>query len=295
MRKPRPSDVLLLCLLAAMWGASFPAVKVAVAYLSTTAMVALRLIVGMTVMGTLAFFLGHRPRLDRATWINYVVVAAIGNLLPFLLIAHGQRQIDAGLGAILMATMPLATIVLAHLFTRDEKLTLRGVAGVLIGLVGILVLVGVDALKGLGADVLAQLCMAGAAMCYALHTILARRMSGSSSFTNAGCVLVLAAGMGVALMLATEGPPPALPLNAALAILFLGVFANGLAYLIYFRLTGTVGAGFTAMTNYLVPVMGVMWSALILGEVPSLRAIFALVLILGGVSVAHLRLGPKKS
>lgn len=295
MRKPRPSDVLLLCLLAAMWGASFPAVKVAVAYLSTTAMVALRLIVGMTVMGILAYFLGHRPRLDRATWINYLAVAAIGNLLPFLLIAHGQRQIDAGLGAILMATMPLATIVLAHLFTRDEKLTLRGVAGVLIGLLGILVLVGVDALKGLGADVLAQLCMAGAAMCYALHTILARRMSGSSSFTNAGCVLVLAAGMGVALMLATEGPPPALPLNAALAILFLGVFANGLAYLIYFRLTGTVGAGFTAMTNYLVPVMGVMWSALILGEVPSLRAIFALVLILGGVSVAHLRLGPKKS
>ncbi len=295
MRNPRPSDVLLLCLLAAMWGASFPAVKVAVAHLSTTSMVALRLIVGMTVMGSLAFFLGRRPALDRATWINYLVVAAIGNLLPFLLIAHGQRQIDAGLGAILMATMPLATIVLAHLFTRDEKLSLRGVAGVLIGLAGVLALVGVDALQGLGADVLAQLCMAGAAMCYALHTLLARRMSGVSPFTNAACVLALAAGMGVALMLAAEGPPPDLPLNAALAILFLGVFSNGLAYLIYFRLTGTVGAAFTAMTNYLVPVMGVMWSALILGEVPSLRAVLALLLILSGVAVAHLRLGPKKS
>ncbi len=295
MRKPRPSDVLLLCLLAAMWGASFPAVKVAIAYLSTTSMVALRLIVGMIVMTGLAFFLGRRPKLDRATWITYVAVAAIGNLLPFLLIAHGQRFIDAGLGAILMATMPLATIVLAHLFTRDEKLTLRGVAGVLIGLAGILVLVGVDALKGLGADVLGQLALTAAAMCYALHTLLARRMSGTSPFTNAAIVLALAAGMGVALMLATEGPPPDLPLKAALAILFLGAFSNGLAYLIYFRLTGTVGVAFTAMTNYLVPVMGVMWSALILGEVPSIRAIFALVLILGGVAVAHLRLGPKKS
>lgn len=295
MRKPRLSDVLLLFLLASIWGASFPAVKVAVAHLSTTAMVALRLIVGMTVMGVLAFALGRRPSLDRATWINYLAVAAIGNLLPFLLIAHGQRQIDAGLGAILMATMPLATIVLAHLFTRDEKLSLRSVAGVLTGLLGILVLVGVDALKGLGADVVGQLALTGAAMCYALHTLLARRMSGTSPFTNAACVLVLACGMGVALMLATEGPPPAVPLNAALAILFLGVFANGLAYLIYFRLTGTVGAAFTAMTNYLVPVMGVMWSALILGEVPSIRAVLALALILAGVAVAHLRLGSGKA
>lgn len=295
MRKPRLSDVLLLFLLASIWGAAFPAVKVAVAHLSTTAMVALRLIVGMAVMGTLAYFLGRRPRLDRSTWINYLALAAIGNLLPFLLIAHGQRQIDAGLGAILMATMPLATIVLAHLFTGDEKLSLRSVAGVLIGLTGILVLVGVDALKGLGADVLAQLSVAGGAMCYALHTLLARRMSGTSPFTNAGCVLVLAAGMGVALMLATEGPPPDVPLNAALAILFLGVFANGLGYLIYFRLTGTVGVAFTAMINYLVPVMGVMWSALILGEVPSLRAVLALALILSGVAVAHLRLGAAKS
>lgn len=294
MRHPRLSDVLLLCLLAAMWGASFPAVKIAVAHLPTAAMVALRLLVGVAMMGALAFALGRRPSLDSRTWAVYAGMALVGNLVPFLLIAHGQRQIDAGLGAILMATMPLATIVLAHLFTHDERLSLRGVAGVLIGLAGVLALVGVDALRGLGADVVAQLSLTGAAMCYALHTILARRLQGASPFTNAACVLALAAALGVMLMFAAEGPPPAVPLDAALAILFLGVFANGFAYLIYFRLTGTVGAGFTAMTNYLVPVMGVLWSGLILGERPSLRALAALLLILGGVAVAHLRLGVKK-
>lgn len=293
MRRPGFADVVLLCLLASIWGGTFPAVKIAVAHLPTATMVAMRIVVGAAAMAAIAALAGKRPALDRRTWAMYAVIAFIGNVLPFLLIAHGQRQIDASLGAILMATMPLVTIVLAHAFTGDEKLSLRGVAGVLVGLSGILTLVGVDALQGLGADVLAQLAVASAAVCYAVHTVLVRRLTVASPATHSACVLALSTAMSVPLALAVDGPPPAVPLEAAIAILFLGVFANGAAYMLYFHIIGTVGAAFTAMTNYLVPVAGVLWAGLILGERPSLRALLALALILSGIAVAHLRLGPR--
>jgi drug/metabolite transporter (DMT)-like permease len=288
MRRPGPSDVLLLFCLAAIWGGSFPAVKIAVGHMSDTALVALRLAIDAVAIGFVAVYAGHRPPVDRRSWALYAALAFLGNVLPFLLIAAGQRQVDAGLAAILMATMPLASLVLAHFFTSDEGLTARRVLGVLIGLAGILALVGVDALQGLGADVLGQLALTGAAMCYALHLILARRLQHTTAVTNAACTTAAAALMALPLMAAAGGPPQDLPLEAVLALLFLGLGSNGVAYLLFFRLATTVGVTFTATINYLVPIMGVLWSALLLGERPHPRALVALAMILLGVAVANL-------
>ena len=299
MRRPAISDVVLLLCLASIWGGSFPAVKIAVAHMSDTALVALRLVIGAAGMGAIAYFFGKRPPGDRRSWALYVAAAMVGNVLPFLLISEGQRHIDAGLAAILMATMPLASLVLAHFFTSDEKLTARRLMGVLIGLAGILVLVGVDALKGLGAGVLGQLALTGAAMCYALHLIVARRLQHASPVTNAACSIGVAALIALPLMLAGGGPPSSLPFEATLAVLFLGLGANGIAYLLFFRLVTTVGVTFTSTINYLVPIVGVLWSALLLGERPNPRALAALALILAGIAVANLNWGrraaPKNS
>jgi drug/metabolite transporter (DMT)-like permease len=288
MRKPTPRDIALLCLLAAMWGGTFPAVKIAVTHAPATAVTGGRLLVAAIFMGMIAWIAGHRPPIDRAVWRKYLVIAAVGNVLPFVLIAHGQRSIDAGLAAILMASMPLVTLVLAHAFTRDEKLTLRHVLGVLVGLAGMVVLVGVDALEGLGGNVLAQIEVVAGAACYAIHTILARRIVGVSALTNAACALAASAMLAVPLALATAPLEPP-PLDAALAILFAGTLGTGLGYTLYFHIVGTVGANFAALSNYLVPIAGVLWSALVLAERPSLRALLALAMILGGIAVTHLR------
>ncbi|MCC7046888.1 MAG: DMT family transporter [Alphaproteobacteria bacterium] len=288
MRKPTLRDVALLCLLGAIWGGTFPAVKIAVMHLPATAVAAGRLLVAALFMGMIAWFAGHRPPAGRDIWLKYLAVALIGNVAPFILIAHGQRGIDAGLAAILMASMPLVTLVLAHFFAQGEPLTLRHVAGVLMGLAGMLVLVGVDVLEGLGGNVLAQIEVAGGALCYAVHTILARRIAGLPPLTNAACVLGASAALAVplALLIAPVEPPP---LDAVLAVLVAGTLGTGLGYTLYFHIVGNVGANFAALSNYLVPVAGVGWSALILAERPSLRALFALAMILGGIAVTHLR------
>ncbi len=291
MRRPGLGDVALLCLLAATWGGSFPATKVAVTHLSNTAVVASRVLIGALFMGLLLRWAGHRLPSDRGTWIKYAGIALTGNLLPFLLIAFGQRRIDAGLAAILMAVMPLTTLVLAHAFTADERLNARRITGVLLGLAGIVTLVGVDALGGLGSDVIGQLAVAGAAVCYAVQTIIARHLRGPAPLVTAACVVGLTALVALPLVL-LEGVPPAPPPAAALlAILFLGLGSNGVGYAVFFRLVGTVGATFTANNNYLVPVAGVLWSALILSERPSARALAALALILAGIAIAHWRPG----
>jgi drug/metabolite transporter (DMT)-like permease len=292
MRRPRLADVGLLCLLAATWGGSFPAVKIALAYLPNTTVVASRVLIGALFMGVIAVWSGHRLPTDRDTWIKYAGIALTGNLLPFLLIAFGQRRIDAGLAAILMSIMPLTTLVLAHAFTSDERLNGRGIAGVLLGLAGIVTLVGVDALRGLGSDVIGQLAVAGAAMGYAVQTVIARHLRGAAPMTNAACVLGLTALMALPLTM-FEGMPSLPPLGGTLAILYLGLGSTGLAYAVFFRLVSTVGANFTANNNYLVPVAGVLWSALFLAERPSARSLVALALILAGIAIAYWR--PRKS
>lgn len=288
MRKPTPRDIVLLCLLAAMWGGTFPAVKIAVAHVSAMTVTAGRLLVAAIFVGVIAALAGLRPPADRGIWAKYLAIAAVGNVLPFLLIAHGQRGIDAGLAAILMSSMPLATLVLAHVFVKDERLTLRRTAGVLIGLAGMVVLVGVDALEGLGGNVLSQIEVAAGGVCYAIHTIIARRIAGVPAIASAASALAVSALIAVPLALATApiAPPP---LDATLAILVSGTLGTGLGYTLYFRIVGTVGANFAALSNYLVPIAGVLWSALILAERPSLRALVALALILLGIAVTQLR------
>jgi len=287
MRRPTIRDIGVLCLIAAMWGGSFPAIKIAVTHLPPVAVAAGRLLVAALFMGALAWFAGHRAPVNREVWLKYLGIAVVGNVLPFILIADGQQHIDAGLSAILMATMPLATLLLSPLFVRDEHLTLRRVSGVAIGFLGMLLLVGVDALKGLGSDVVAQLEVVGGAICYAIHSIILRRIVGLPALTNTACALLLSAAIAVPLAGATAAIPVP-PVEAVLALVFAGLMGTALGYLLYVNLIASVGVNFAALSNYLVPVSGILWSAVLLAEQPSLRALAALALILGGIAVTQI-------
>lgn len=292
MRRPTPRDVASLCLVGAMWGGTFPALKIAVTHIPAVGVAAGRLFVAAVFMSVIAWVAGlRRLPAQPDVWVKYLAIAAIGNVLPFIMIAHGQRSIDAGLSAILMATMPLATLVLSPFFVKDELLTLRRISGVAVGLAGMLLLVGVDALHGIGSDVLAQIEVAGGAVCYAIHTIILRRITGVPPLTNTVCALVLSALIAVPIAFATaEIAMP--PIEAVLAVIFTGMMGTALGYLLYIRLVADVGVNFTALGNYLVPVFGILWSALILAERPSPRAIAALALILGGIALTQLNWPP---
>lgn len=288
LRLAGPGDLALLALLAAIWGASFLFIKVAVASIPPLTIVAVRVALGALLLLAVARARGVRLPRGRATWLRCAAIAAVGNVAPFALIAWGEARIDSALAAILMSTVPLATVLLAHALTRDERLSWDKVAGLAVGFVGVAILIGPGALGGLGDRLLGQLAVVTAACGYALSGIIARGLAGLSAAATGAAVLSVAASVAVPASLLLDRPWTLQPSAEALAsVAVLGLLCTGGAYLILFRLVTRVGATFLSLNNYLVPLFGVLWGALLLGERVPPRALGALALILGGIAVTQ--------
>jgi drug/metabolite transporter (DMT)-like permease len=285
---------LLLVALVAMWGSSFMFTKLAVDALPPAVVVAARLVIAAALLLALLAVRGEALPGAWRQWRWIVAMAIVGNAVPFWLISWGQQHIDSGLAGILMAIMPLSTLVLAHLFVEGERLTMRRAAGFLLGFAGIVVLIGPEALlevRGSGSALVAQVAVLGGAICYAVNSILARRRPASPP-RQAAAGVALAAGLMMA-PIAFAGAPTAilttpLPMLAVAAVLFLGVVSTAIATVVYFELVSAAGPSFLSLINYLIPIWAVGLGIAVLGERPSWSALAALVLVLTGIAVSGL-------
>jgi drug/metabolite transporter (DMT)-like permease len=292
-----PGEWGLLLALVALWGSSFLLVRLSLDAFTPAAVTAGRLLIGAGVLVLLLMLSGRRPPRTRHTWVFFVAMALVGNALPFFLIAWGQLGIPSGLAGILMAVMPLVTLVLAHFLVAGERLTSRRLSGFVLGFIGVVVLTGPEAraaMVGGDAAFTAQIAVLGAAVCYGVATIIARRGPVLNPVVTAGSVLSIAgivAG-GFLLLLGLHSPGPAaahdtIGVVPALALLALGALSTGLATVVYFQLVVRAGPTFLSLINYLIPVWAVALGALILDERLPLRAFAAMGLILAGVVLAR--------
>lgn len=190
IRSPGPRDLALLLLLALTWGSSFLFIKQAVETLPPLSLAVGRIAVGAAILVVIACVKGQAVPRGRALWGRMVFLGIIGNSLPFFLIAWGEQYTPSNLAAILMATIPSFVIVLAHFFTDDEPLTLGKGLGALLGFAGVLVLIGIDALQGLGDVVIGQIAILAGAFSYSLYGIHARRLPQLGSEMLVGAILV---------------------------------------------------------------------------------------------------------
>lgn len=282
-------DYLLLLLLAAAWGSSFFLIKIAVAAIPPMTVAAGRIAIGAAVLLALLRARGAGlPRRPRA-WLKLTAMGAIGIVGPFALIGWGETRIDSGLAAILIALVPFATILLAHLFVPEEPLSAGKLAGLALGFLGVVLLIGPSALRGLGGDLLGQLAIVAAALGYAVTAIVARRPPHLAPEVAAAGMLAAATVIAVPAAALIDRPwtlaPGAVPL-AAVGVLGLVSTAGG--YILFFRIIARAGAGFASFNNYLVPLMGVFWGAVLLDERIEPRALLTLALILAGVAAPRL-------
>lgn len=292
-----PAEWGLLLALVVLWGSSFLLVRVSLDAFTPVAVTAGRLLVGAGVLVLLLVLMQRRPPWTPGAWLFFLVMALVGNALPFFLIAWGQRDIPSGLTGILMAVMPLITLLLAHFFVAGERLTSRRLAGFALGFLGVLVLTGPEAraaMIGREASFIAQLAVLAAAACYGVAAIIARRGPVLHPVVTSGAVLTIAGLVaGVLLVVAglREGEPAAVhavvSLGPALALLALGALSTALATVVYFSLVARAGPTFLSLINYLIPVWAVVLGALALGERLPTRAFAALGLILLGVVLAR--------
>jgi drug/metabolite transporter (DMT)-like permease len=288
------SDWLTLLALALIWGAAFLFISVAVHEVAPLTYVWLRLTMAAVAMWLFLWWRGERAGLPRQVWGSMVVLALFNNAIPFVLFGWGQTHIASGLAAILNSTTPIWGVVVAHLFTSDEKLSGRKLAGVSLGFAGVTVMIGPALLGSLGNNVLAQLACVTAALCYAFAGVWARRYRGMGLSPMTVTTGQLTAGALIMLPVALLVDRPwldALPsLKAIGAIGALAVVCSAFAYILYFRLIDRAGATNALLVTLLVPPVAIFLGSLVLNEVIEPRDFAGLGLIALGLAAIDGRL-----
>lgn len=265
----------MLAVLSLLWGGSFFFIGVAVRELPPVTIVALR--VSLAALILLAVVRLTRVTLPTAPapWRAFLVMGLLNNIVPFCLIVWAQGHIPSGLAAILNATTPLSTVIVAHALTQDEKMTGGRLAGVLIGLGGVTLMVGADALAGLGTHLLAQAAVVGATLSYAFSSVYGRRFKamGLSPMLTAAGQLSASSLVLVPLALGIDRPwtlPPPSPATWG-AILGLVVLSTAVAYILFFRILASAGATNLGLVTFLIPVSAILLGIAFLGESLSAR------------------------
>lgn len=220
----------------------------------------------------------------------FSAMALLGNCIPYWLISWGQKAIDSGLAAILMATMPVATLLLSHMLLQSERLTRHRLAGFSIAFLGVAVLIGPGAFfqtSGSPNAAFAQVAVLLAALCYAINTIIARVYSAQDALIAAAFTTFLATLVFLPVVGLDLKPIMVLDASSFASLLFLGVVATGLAPVIYFVLVNRAGPTFLSLINYLIPLWAVILGFLVFGEIPTWHVLIAAMLILGGIAVSQ--------
>lgn len=292
--KHQRQDWLYLFALVGIWGSAFMFTRIALNSFPPATLVALRIVMGaVTLVLILPFLKLSHHEISLRLIFFFLIMAIVGNSMPFYLISWGQQFVSSGLAGILMAIMPLATLFMAHFFLPNEPLTRRRLAGFILGFLGIVVLLGPSALleiKTSGITLLAQLAILGGALCYATGTIVARLKPESDDILTSAAVLSLASILMLPVSLVYEDPwiKPLSP-APAFAMLFLGIIATAMATVIYFRLLRRAGATFLSQINYLIPLWALGMGAVFLNEHIAWNSVLALVMILSGIALSQVR------
>jgi drug/metabolite transporter (DMT)-like permease len=231
------------------------------------------------------YWRGLRMPRDAATWRRFLFQACLNSVIPWTMIAWGERTLDAGLATILNSTSPIFTFFLTLAVSRHEALTSRKLVGVVAGMAGICLIVGVQALAGFGEQLTAQIVTVLAAICYAGAAIFSRGFKGLDPMAPAAGSLLCGAIVLIPLGLVVEQPWTIAPsTNSMLALLGLAVFSTAAAFVIYFRLIQTLGSVGTTAQAYLRVPIGVALGVLFLGEQLSPTAWIGLACVVIGVA-----------
>ena len=265
-----PREWGMLLILSILWGGSFYFVGVAVAELPTFTIVFLRVGIAAIGLHVILRIMGERMPAGFGIWRAFFVMGFLNNLVPFSLIAWGQSYVASGLASILLATTPFFTVVVAHFLTADERLSPGRVAGIAAGILGVVILVGWEAVEGLGFSLIAHIALLGAALCYSFSGVFGRRfqrmgvtpLATTTGQITASSILLLPLALAVDQPWTLDMPSG----GTWLAIAGLALLSTSLAYILYFRILATAGATNLLLVTFLIPVSAIILGAAFLAE-----------------------------
>lgn len=281
----------MLATLSLFWGLAFYQIAVALRGFPPLTVVWLRLCFGSIAVYLLMHWQGGKLPAEWRWWLRFALLSLCGNLLPFSLISWSETSISSSQAGLLMALMPISTVILAHFFVEHESLTTRRALGVGLGFLGVVVLIGPDALSRLGGPaLLAQLAVVAATIAYAINAVYTKRLPPFNTLVVSTGSLIAGSVMLLPVVMVIDRPwrlDPAI--DAWIAAIALGIFATGLATWIYFKVVSDCGPGFLSIINYLIPVIAFAAGVAFLGEPAQAHQFLGVLVIFAGIALSQPR------
>lgn len=285
-----PRDWLSIVVLGLVWGAAFMLMSIGLeGYGPVTVATGRTFLAAMVLLVAMRVTRCPMPKRVPGLWPILTTIGLLSTAVPFLLLSWGLQYVPSVFGGLAMATVPLMVLVLAHA-TSEERMIPRRAAGVALGFGGALVLIGPDlALIGSSTALLGQLACIGAALCYAVSSILVRRCPPIDALSMAALTLAVGAIALIPIMLWVEGVPTWAGMRPGMAILTLGLLQTAAMTLLRIRVIQSAGSVFMTLVNYQVPIWAMIYGAWLLGEDLTWQFFVALVMILGGLALGQWR------
>lgn len=282
----------LFLLLSLFWGSSYLWIKIGIETLAPLTLIVCRLGIASLILGLVVALAREPLPRGRTIYVKFAVMALVNIAIPFSLITWGERYISSALAAILQATTPLFTLLLASLALADESITTNKLVGLAIGFGGVVVLMS----RGLGSPaggdaIYGEVAIVLSSFSYAAGNVFVRRYVHGlrpmiPAFFQVTFGLIIAAALAVGLEWPIHLPDTP---RAIVAVTWLGVFGSACAYLLYFRLVHTFGPTRLSLITYVMPIVAIALGFFVLGEGVDARIVLGTALILGGVGLVNAR------
>ncbi len=275
--------------LVALWGTSFLIIAISVKTIDPISIVFYRLVLGALVLALVVYARGQSIPRDLRIWGGFLLMAIAGNALPFFLISWGQQTVNSGVAGMIMAIMPLMTMVFAHYLVAGETLNRYKLIGFALGITGVTLLLG-PVFEGGGREFWSGLAIFTAATCYAVNAILIKRLPRFNPMVGACGVLIMASLVMLPIWLILAPENNNISQDSMMSVIWLGIGPTGIATIILFLVIDRAGPTFLSTINYLIPVVAFLCGAWLLSEPVTWLHFAALATILGGIGITRIRL-----
>ena len=285
MREARPIDLFLLVLLGLIWGSSFFNIKIATYSYDPFTLALIRVIFASIPLFLLCKYKNIKIEAFSKNWKPYAFIGLCNIAIPFTLIAIGTAKINSYLAAMLMSTTPMSGSILAHFFTKDEKITLLKSIGILIGFLGIVFLFFDKVIINESNYIYVLITILGSTF-YSIGGILTLRLKTKGNENVTTSTTLWSVIFLFPLSMIFETPWQLTPsIESTLSLLYLGVVATGLAWLIRFRILTVNGLVFQTQVAYLIPIFGVLFGYFLMDEIITWRVLISLIIIILGIYI----------
>ena len=285
MREPKSFDIFLLVLLALIWGSSFFNIKIATYSYEPFTLALIRVLFALIPLLLICYFKKIKVRAFQNDWKAYALIGLCNISIPFTLIAIGTAKINSYLAAMLMSTTPLSGSILAHFYTKNEKISFLKSIGIILGFIGVIFLFADDLIINEDNYVFAIITIVGSTF-YAIGGLLTLKIKSKGNENVTTSTTIWSIIFLIPFSIFFETPWNSSPtFESTISLLYLGIVATGFAWLIRFRILTTNGLVFQTQVAYLIPVFGVFFGYFLMNEIITWRVIVSLIIILLGIYI----------